>query len=112
MYFVGIIKTDFPKILINPKACDSMQDLYEWLILFFNKDDYKLDKPISLESLTTALQSNKPVRVNIETYPIAVLLGDSDLIQESCERFVHVAGLDLLTSTEKDIKMLIQKYVK
>ena len=112
MYIVGIIKTDFPKVLINPKSCIFIQDLHEWLLAFFNKEDFQLSEPITLDSLTASLQNKKPVRVNINGYNVAVLLGESDIIQNSTERYVHVMGLDLLKSTEEEIAALIQKYVK
>lgn len=50
MYLVGIIKTDLPKALINPTPCRTVNDLHKWLLDFFNKDDFKLDQPITIET--------------------------------------------------------------
>ena len=58
MYIVGIIKTNLPKVLISPKLMRNTQELFDWLLLFFNKDDFKLSEPISLEKLTVALEQN------------------------------------------------------
>lgn len=49
--------------------------LINWLMSFFNKDDFKLIAPITLESSTASLEQNKLIRVNIGGYGLAVLLG-------------------------------------
>lgn len=103
MYLVGIIKTDLPKALINPTMCRTIQDLHQWLLTFFNKDDFKLDQPITVETLTNALQNNKPIRVNITGFPLAILLGEDNVIQKNTNRFVHVLGLNLLQSTTDNL---------
>jgi hypothetical protein len=112
MYLIGIIKTDLPKALISPKMCRTPQELFDWLISFFNKDDFKLSEPITLESLTVALEQNKPIRVNIEGYPLAVLLGGDDVIQNATDRFVHVMDLDLLSATADEVQDYINRLVK
>ena len=84
------------------------QDLFDWLTSFFNKDDFKLSEPISLENLMTALKQNKPIRVNIEGYPIAVLLGPDEVIKNATDRFVHIMDLDLLTATAEEVHQYIK----
>jgi hypothetical protein len=112
MYLIGIIKTDLPKALINPKMCHTPQDLMNWLTSFFNKDDFKLSEPITLESLTAALTQNKPIRVNIEGYAVAVLLGADEVIQNATNRFVHVMDLDLLAATAEQVQESVIRQVK
>lgn len=112
MYTIGIIKTDLPKALINPKMCRTPQELIHWLTSFFNKDDFKLSEPITLESLTAALTQNKPIRVPIEGYAVAILLGADEVIQNATNRFVHVIDLDLLEATAPEIQASLIKYVK
>ncbi|WP_026461326.1 hypothetical protein [Adhaeribacter aquaticus] len=89
MYLVGFIKTDAPEVLINPVLCDGIDDLYLWLTNFFNEKDYKLDLPLTRQSLETALQADKPIRVNINGYKVALLLGEENIIQNVTERYVH-----------------------
>ncbi len=108
MYLTGIIKTDLPKILISPKMCQTPQELFDWLTSFFNKDDFKLSEPISLEKLLAALEQNIPIRVNIEGYPIAILLGADDVIQNATDRFVHIVDLDLLTASADEVHQYIK----
>jgi hypothetical protein len=112
MYLIGIIKTDLPQALINPKMCNTPQELMNWLTSFFNKDDFKLSEPITLESLTAALEQNKPIRVNIEGYAIAVLLGADEVIQNATNRFVHVMDLDVLAATAEQVQESIMGQVK
>ena len=108
MCIVGIIKTNLPKTLISPNMMRNTQELFDWLLSFFNKDDFKLSEPISLEKLTVALEQNKPIRINIEGYPIAILLGAVDVIENATERYVHIMDLDLLTATAEEV----QEYLK
>jgi hypothetical protein len=112
MYIVGIIKTDLPQVLINPKSYRTPQELLDWLIAFFNKDDFKLSEPITLESLTAALEQNKPIRVNIEGYAVAVLLGADNIIQNATDRFVHIVDLDVLTATSEQVQDKLIRLVK
>ena len=112
MYIVGIIKTDLPKALINPKSYRTPQELFDWLITFFNKDDFKLSEPITLETLTAALEEHKPIRVNIEGYAVAVLLGADDVIQNATERYVHIVDLDVLTATAEQVQNRLIQWVK
>ena len=104
MCIVGIIKTNLPKALISPKLMLTPQELFDWLLLFFNKDDFKLSEPISLEKLTAALEQNRPIRVNIEGHPIAILLGAVDVIENATDRYIHIMDLDLLTATAEEVK--------
>lgn len=111
MYIVGIIKTDLPKALINPTQCRTVNDLHLWLLDFFNKDDFKLDPPITIETLTNSLQKNQPVRVNIKGFPLAILLGEDNIIQKNTNRFVHILGLNLLKSTTDNLIESVLKNV-
>ena len=108
MYIVGIIKTNLPKALINPNMMRTPQELFDWLLSFFNKDDFKLSEPISLEKLTVALEQNRPIRINIEGYPIAILLGAVDVIENATERYVHIMDLDLLTATAEEVRQYLK----
>ena len=108
MCIVGIIKTNLPKALINPKMMRNTQELFDWLLLFFNKDAFKLSEPVSLEKLTAALEQNKPILINIEGYPIEILLGAVDVIENATERYVHIMDIDLLTATAEEV----QEYLK
>lgn len=112
MYIIGIIKTDLPKVLINPKMCHTPQELMDWLTSFFNKDDFKLSEPISLESLMASLEQNKPIRVNIGGYAVAVLLGADTVIQNATNRFLHIMGLDLLAATAEQVQESVIRQVK
>ena len=107
MYIVGIIKTNLPKVLISPKLMRNTQELFDWLLLFFNKDAFKLSEPVSLEKLTAALEQNKPIRINVEGYPIAILLGAVDVIENATERYVHIMDIDLLTATAEEVRQYI-----
>ena len=108
MYIVGIIKTNLPKALINPNMMRTPQELFDWLLSFFNKDDFKLSEPISLEKLTVALEQNRPIRINIEGYSIAILLGAVDVIENATERYVHIMDLDLLTATAEEVRQYLK----
>lgn len=112
MYLIGIIKTDLPKVLINPKTCNTPQELMDWLTSFFNKDDFKLSEPITLESLTASLAQNKPIRVNIGGYAVAVLLGSEEVVQNATHRFVHILGLDVLTATAEQVQTSVNQEVQ
>jgi hypothetical protein len=108
MYIIGIIKTDIPKVLISPKIFHTSEELFDWLSSFFNKEDFKLSEPISLEKLMMSLKQSKPLRVNIAGYPIAVLLGEDGVIQNATERYIHITNLDLLAATAEEV----QEYIK
>lgn len=90
MYTIGFIKTERPDVLINPDMCRSEKELYEWLTSFLNEDDFSLYPPITRESLETALKPEKPVRVNITGYQVALLFGKDHVIQDATSRFIHL----------------------
>lgn len=90
MYTIGFIKTERPDVLINPDMCRSVNELYDWLSAFLNKADFSLSPPITQESLEAALKPNKPVRVNITGYQVALLFGKDQVIQDATSRFIHL----------------------
>ena len=111
MYFIGLTKIDLPNALINPEMCRTLQELHTWLTTFLGKDEFRLSEVITLESLSTTLESKKPVRINIEGFKVAILLGEEDIIQSATERFVHVMGLNIKTTGGHDIESSILRYV-
>jgi hemerythrin superfamily protein len=95
-YIVGLIKEDLPDTLISPVSHNSVEELYEWLIKFFNKDDYKLSIPLTMEILKPVIEANQPIIINIAGYPLSAMFGDRNVIMEATNRFLYIVGLDLL----------------
>jgi len=90
MYTIGFIKTERPDVLINPDMCRSVDEIYDWITRFLNKDGFQLYPPITQESLKDALKTGKPVRVNIAGYQVALLIGEDQTIQKATSRFIHL----------------------
>lgn len=112
MYLIGVIKTDLPRALINPKHFRTPQALFEWLLAFMSKEHFILSEPFTYETLTESLKQNKPIRVNIDGYGVAVLLGADEVIQNVTTRFVHLTELDLLTATAEEVQDFVIREVK
>lgn len=89
MYLIGFIKTNDPRVLINPVMCRTEKELYTWLINFFSDGNFKLDEPITEENLSLSLLKGVPVLVQIAGYNVALMLGEDGLIEENTDRFVH-----------------------
>lgn len=89
MYIIGFIKTEEPKALINPVMCRNEKELYTWLINFFSKENFALDKMITEENVNQSLKSNKPVLIPIRGFKVALLFGEDGIIQNSTDRFIH-----------------------
>jgi len=89
MYIVGFIKTTHPRVLINPIACASIDELYEHLWTLLNGEDFRQDPHITKEGLEDALQQKVPVRVNFAGFHTALLLGRDEVIYNATDRFVH-----------------------
>jgi hypothetical protein len=91
MYLTGFIHTDRPRVLIDPVSCKTVEELHTWLISFFNKNDYSLDSPITIEAIEEALKQRKPVRINIAGYKVAAMFGQEDVIYSATDSFKHIA---------------------
>ena len=89
MYIIGFTKTEEPKALINPVMCRNEKELYTWLINFFSKENFALDKMITEENVNQSLKSNKPVLIPITGFKVALLFGEDGIIQNSTDRFIH-----------------------
>jgi hypothetical protein len=91
MLIIGFIKTDDPRALINPVMCRNETELYNWLASFFSDENFKLDEPITQDSVSHSLSNNAPVLVPINGYNVAIMFGEDGVIQNNTERFVHTA---------------------
>jgi len=112
MYLIGIIKADLPRTLINPKICRTPEELFKWLLAFMSKEHFILSEPFAYETLTESLKQNKPIRVNIDGYAVAVLLGADEVIQNVTTRFVHLTEIDLLAATAEEVQNVVVREVK
>jgi hypothetical protein len=86
MYLIGFIKTDRPRVLINPQKFSNIDDLYVCLKRFYNDQDYSLDKPIIKEVLIDAFKSPVPLQVNMAGYNVALLMADEKIMAEAIDR--------------------------
>lgn len=89
MYIIGFIKTEEPKALINPVMCRNEKELYTWLINFFSKENFALDKMITEENVSQSLKSNNPVLIPITGFKVALMFGEDNTIQINTERFIY-----------------------
>ena len=89
MLLIGFIKTDQPKVLINPVICRDEKEVYTWLASFFSDENFKLDGAITQESVSQALLGDVPVLIPINGYRVAIMFGSDNVIQWNTDRFVH-----------------------
>ncbi|MEI6950380.1 hypothetical protein V9K67_24575 [Paraflavisolibacter sp. H34] len=89
MYIIGFIQDSQPRALINPVPCATREKLYTWIDEFLNERDFKLEAPITQESLEQALAANKPVTIPFTGYKVKLMFGPEEVIHAATDRFVH-----------------------
>lgn len=90
MYTIGFTKTERPDVLINPVSCPTEISVYDWIKRFFNPEDFTLEIAITQEAIKELLGSNNIGRINIDGYEVALLLGETETIQEATTRYIHL----------------------
>lgn len=89
MYTVGLIKTDSPRILINPQTCKSVKELYAWLKTFLNHDKFNKEGSLSFEQVREAVEKDEPGIVHFEGVGLALLFGKDDVMFKATDEFKY-----------------------
>lgn len=86
MVIIGFIKSDKPRVLINPIICRDETEAYTWLASFFNDENFKLDSPLTQLKVSQSLEEKVPVRIAIAGYEAAIMFGDESVIMQNIDR--------------------------
>lgn len=90
MYTIGFAKAKEPDVLINPQPCRTLEELYQWINKFLNDRDFKIEAPITLESINKAMENGEDVmQISFTGYQVALIFGHSDVVEQASSRYVY-----------------------
>jgi len=89
MYTVGLIKTNSPRVLINPQTCKTLKELHAWLKAFLDDEKFNRDEELSVDQVQEAVGKEEPGRIDFEGVGFALLFGTEEVIYKATDEFVH-----------------------
>ena len=88
MIFLGIIKSNDPTSLIDPKKFHTVDELHDFLVKALDIHNFSLPVPITKDLLVDGLKMEQPLIINFVESTVSFMLGEKEVIYANTSRFV------------------------